>query len=219
MSNRSELRFSAGTGSLLTRFGAVLAGIGTFGLGLVARAESLEVVDEVLEAEHHSGGLPQLNPDSFASQIFWMLLVFAALYYMLQRRILPRFAEVLEEREVKITGDLSRAEELRAEAEAAEASYEASLAEARATAHDALAKAQEHAAEETAKKMAKVDSSIKGRFTKAENKLTEQKQEAYGQLASIVSEAVNDSVGRIAGFSPDQKAVEAAVKKALEARS
>lgn len=179
--------------------------------------QSLEGDAHHPEAEH-VGGLPQMNPAHFASQIFWMLLVFLVLFQILRRRILPRYAEVLEEREEKIAGDLGRAEALRLEAEAAEAHYQASLTEARRVAHEALIKAQEQAAADSASRLAKVDSSIKGRITKAENRIAEEKQAALGELASIVTDAVRDSVDRIAGLKTADDEVESAIRKVMEVR-
>ena len=164
------------------------------------------------------GGLPQFRPEDFASQVFWLLLVFILLYQYLRKRVLPRYSEVLEEREAKISGDLTKAEELRTDAEAASAAYEASLSDARKTAHDAIAKAQEKAAADTAAKLSKVESTIKGRLTKAENKITEQQSAVLAELSTIVSEAVQDSVQRIADIKPDTSTVDKAVKQALEAR-
>lgn len=169
--------------------------------------------------EEGSSGLPQLDPANFTSQIFWMLLVFFLLYQYLRKRILPRYAEVLEEREEKITGDLGMAEQLRSEAEAAQTAYEASLADARKSAHETIVKAQDKAAADMAAKIAKVESTIKGRFTKTENKIAEQQQAVFAELGSIVSEAVHDSVERIANLKPADADIEKAVKQALEARS
>ena len=173
------------------------------------------------EADHGegSGGLPQLDPTKFSSQIFWLLLVFFTLFHILRKRILPRYTEVLEEREEKITGDLARAEELRAEAENAEASYQDSLSEARQAAHAAIAKAQEQAASDTAQRLAKVESSLKGRFTKAENRIAEEKGAAFADLNAIVSEAVKGSVSKIANISASDTDVECVVQTALANRT
>jgi len=164
------------------------------------------------------GGLPQFRVEDFSSQIFWMLLVFLLLYQYLRKRILPRYAEVLEERSEKISGDLNKAEQLQSSAEDARVAFEASLMDARKAAHEAIAKAQEKAAIDTAAKLAKVESSIKGRFTKAENKINEQKLSVFNELGSIVSDAVQDSVKRIADIEPSHDTVDKAVKQALEAR-
>ncbi|MEO0392467.1 MAG: hypothetical protein AAF213_04375 [Pseudomonadota bacterium] len=186
-------------------------------LGLYAH-DAATVLAAEPEAES-KGGLPQFNPENFSSQVFWLLLVFFLLFQYLRKRVLPRYTEVLEERSEKITGDLSTAEEVRAEAEAAEAAYEASLSEARAAAHDAIAKAQEKANADTAAKLAKVESTIKGRLTKAENKINEQQTEVFGELSAIVSDAVQDSVERIAQMKPNKATVTKAVDQAMEGLS
>lgn len=191
---------------------AVIAGAGSAWL-MTASALAAEAEKE------GSGGLPQLDPANFSSQIFWMLLVFFLLFQYLRKRVLPRYTEVLEEREEKIVGDLSRAEELRAEAEAAEASYQASLADARQSAHAAITKAQEQAASDTAQRLAKVESSLKGRFTKAENRIAEEKGAAFAELNSIVSDAVKDSVAKIANISPADADVQGVVTTALSDRT
>ena len=36
------------------------------------------------------GGMPQLNPDYWFSQIFWVILIFGILYVILWRKILPK---------------------------------------------------------------------------------------------------------------------------------
>ena len=49
-----------------------------------------------------SGGLPQLDYSTWASQIFWLFLVFGALYFVLATFILPRLREGLSERSDRI---------------------------------------------------------------------------------------------------------------------
>ncbi len=44
------------------------------------------------------GGLPQLKPENFAPQLFWLAITFFLLYLILSRVALPRIGEVIEER-------------------------------------------------------------------------------------------------------------------------
>ena len=46
--------------------------------------------------------MPQFNPAWFASQVFWLAIVFIALYYVLSRVLLPRLAETIDQRAAKI---------------------------------------------------------------------------------------------------------------------
>jgi len=103
---------------------------------------ALLVVGPVLaaEGEHHSKGLPQLNPASYASQIFWLIVTFGLLLWLMSKVALPRVAEVLEARQEKISNDLEKAGSLKAEAEAVMQAYEKALTDARGNAQRELAK-------------------------------------------------------------------------------
>ena len=63
--------------------------------------------DECFGAE---GGMPQLNPEYWVSQIFWVILIFGTLYVILWRTILPKINENLENRKSQILTDLDDAQ-------------------------------------------------------------------------------------------------------------
>ena len=86
--------------------------------------------------------VPQIDPSTFATQIFWLIVAFVTLYWLLSRRALPRLTEVLEARQDRIAADLDEAERLRREAEAALTSYQAAIAKAQDEAHALLAETQ-----------------------------------------------------------------------------
>src|SRR4030095_9841622 len=81
------------------------------------------------------GGLPQLNPEHFAGQIFWLAITFGLLFILLSRVTLPKIASGLSARKSRIAGDLSGAELSKKNASSALAEYEAALAQARGKAH------------------------------------------------------------------------------------
>ena len=62
--------------------------------------------------------MPQLNPEFFVSQLFWLVVSFSFLLVFLWRISLPRIGSVLDKRERKINDDISAAKKLQAEAEA-----------------------------------------------------------------------------------------------------
>ena len=61
--------------------------------------------------------MPQLNPEFFVTQLFWLVVTFSFLLVFLWRISLPRIGSVLEKRERKINEDLTAAKELQSEAE------------------------------------------------------------------------------------------------------
>ena len=59
------------------------------------------------------GGMPQLNPDYWISQVFWVILIFGTLYVILWKTILPKINENLENRKSKILIDLDEAQKFK----------------------------------------------------------------------------------------------------------
>ncbi|MEC8291305.1 MAG: hypothetical protein VXZ78_04375, partial [Pseudomonadota bacterium] len=71
--------------------------------------------------------MPQLDPTSFPSQLFWLAVCFGTMLLVLSVFVLPRITRTLTARQGQIEGDLQAAEKLRADAEAALAAYDAAL--------------------------------------------------------------------------------------------
>jgi len=77
------------------------------------------------------GGMPQLNPDYWISQIFWVMLIFGTLYVILWRTILPKINENLENRKSQILTDLDEAQELKNQSEKKISEYNMILSKAK----------------------------------------------------------------------------------------
>ena len=62
-------------------------------------------------------GMPQLNPEFWISQIFWLTLVFGTLYVLLANFILPKISANLESRKTQISDNIEAADKQRKESE------------------------------------------------------------------------------------------------------
>ena len=72
-------------------------------------------VNKVFAAE--SGGMPQLNPEFWVSQIFWLTITFGLLYIFLSKLILPKISANLEFRKSQISDNIEAADRQREESE------------------------------------------------------------------------------------------------------
>jgi len=59
------------------------------------------------------GGMPQLNPEFWASQIFWLILIFSSLYIIIWKIFLPKITDSIENRKSRVIGDLNGAQNLK----------------------------------------------------------------------------------------------------------
>ena len=64
-----------------------------------------------------SGGMPQLDPEFWLSQIFWLILTFGFLFIVLSKFILPKISENLENRKSRILENIEIADKQRKDSE------------------------------------------------------------------------------------------------------
>src|SRR5258708_4640110 len=92
--------------------------------------------------------MPQLDVATFVPQLVWLAVIFGVLYLLMARVGLPRGGGAIEARRHRVDGDLARAAQLKAEAEAVMAAYQETLAKARAEAQAAVRETTERMAAE-----------------------------------------------------------------------
>ena len=62
-------------------------------------------------------GMPQLNPEFWPSQIFWLILIFSILYIIIWKIFLPKIVYSVENRKSRIVNDLHETQQLKENAE------------------------------------------------------------------------------------------------------
>jgi len=158
--------------------------------------------------------MPQLDPASFPSQLFWLAVCFGTMLLVLSVFVLPRITRTLTTRQGRIDGDLQAAENLRADAEAALAAYDAALQQAR---NNALALAQEMRAEiqaETDRQKAELDARLAEEAQKAEARLQAVRDAALGGLEVAARYVVGDVMQAVGLGAPGDTDIDAALKAA-----
>ncbi len=160
--------------------------------------------------------MPQLefsNPLIF-SQVFWLLVIFGALYLIVSKAALPPVASVLEERAGRIAADLERAGALKEEADRAMAEAEKALAKARAEAQAAIRASLERAKAEAAKAEADQAARLARQLAEAEARIAEARAKAEAAIGEVAVAAAQAATARLIGISPDLARVQAAVADA-----
>lgn len=163
--------------------------------------------------------MPQFEPSSFASQIFWLVVCFAVVFLFAWRVALPRISATIDNRHQRIDGDIARAEELASEAEEVLAAYEAELAEARAGAQEQLHQAAEAATAEAEQRNAVLTEKLSADAEAARQRINEAQQAATSNVAELVEDIASQAVERLIGVAPDGGAVRKAVDDAVGGRT
>ena len=158
--------------------------------------------------------MPQLDPSSFGSQLFWLAVTFVMLYVVLSVLVLPRITSTLARRSDQLDGDLAEAESLRAQAQAALEAYEESLAQARAK---ALSLAQEMRVEvqaETDRQKAELDAKLAEEAAKVVARLEQARETAMAGLRDAAFELIGDVLTSVGADKADDAAINAALDAA-----
>lgn len=165
-----------------------------------------EVADALGAGAHEaeaSSGLPQFDPSSFASQIFWLLIAFCVLYTVFSRRTLPDLSSIIENRKNHIQSDLEQAENLTSQAEIVQATYEKGLNGAREQAtnminamHDDM---QTKKNDQTEAFRVRSENDVRA----AEERLNTAKDKAMSEISDIVAEVAAQAVEKIIGVPTD----------------
>lgn len=157
------------------------------------------------EAHAEKGGLPQFEPDWFASQIFWLIIAFAALYLIFAKKTLPEISSVIENRKDHIQSNLESAEKLTAEADTVHDEYVAGLQNSQAKAVEEIQKAESTMKEKSATAMENFRGRSESELQAAENRIMAAKDAAMGDMNAIATDAAHVAVKKIIGSSDASK--------------
>ncbi|MEL6768958.1 MAG: F0F1 ATP synthase subunit B' [Pseudomonadota bacterium] len=162
--------------------------------------------------EHGSSGLPQLDFNTWPSQVIWAAVALFVLYKVLARYAIPRISGIIEERADTIADDLDRAEEFRRRAHEAEEAYDRALAEARSKAQAIAAETRAEVQKEIDAAMAKADAEIAARAAESEKRIGEIRAQASEAASEVASEVAEALVGRLLPEAQNADAIKSAVK-------
>jgi F-type H+-transporting ATPase subunit b len=166
------------------------------------------------EAAGHggSGGLPQFDPHWWAGQIFWLVIIFVALYVALSKVLLPKVGNAIDAREGKISGDIADARRLKQEAEAQAAAAAEDMAQARAKAHKVAAEAKAKSAAASSERQAAEEAKLNERLNAAETEIRAARDKAMGNVKTIAVETAQAIIEKLTGDTVTAADVQAAAK-------
>lgn len=160
-------------------------------------------------------GLPQLDFSTFGNQIFWLVVTLVVIYLILSRVALPRIAGVLAERSGTISNDLAAAEELKANAVAAEEAYNQALSDARAEAAKIVASTKADMKAELDAAIAKADAEISQKTAESEKVISEIRATALESVEEVAKNTAMALVSALGG-KEDAKTIDAAVSNEMK---
>lgn len=155
--------------------------------------------------------MPQFDPASFVSQLFWFGVFFALLYFAVVRPTLPKVGKVIDARETQVAADLDRAEAAKGAAYTLRADHEAAMKAARDAAQAAVAQARDAAARASDAQMKALAARLDADADAAAASLDLARASARSGLEATVSELVGEAVAKLTGIEVTPADVSAAL--------
>jgi F-type H+-transporting ATPase subunit b len=154
---------------------------------------------------------------TYASQIFWLLIVFGLIYFVIGKGMMPKIEATVEARDRKIADDLAAAQAAHAKADELEAAHRVKMEEARAAVLAATTAAKQASAKESEKSVKAADAVLADKAAAAEASLNAAKTEALTHVEAVAAEATQELVAKVAGLTVDEGTARGAVNAVLAA--
>ena len=164
---------------------------------------------EVFAAE--SGGMPQLNPEFWVSQIFWLIITFGILYIVLSKFILPKISSNLELRKSQIQENIETAEKQREMSEVKLKEYDEILLKSKLEAKNIFKNAREKVIKDINKKKEILDKQIDEEISNAEEEIKTLKKDATDKINKIAIETSSDLLKKLIGTEINNSSISAIV--------
>jgi F-type H+-transporting ATPase subunit b len=158
-----------------------------------------------------SGGMPQLNPEFWISQIFWLTLTFGDLYLFLSKFILPKISNNLESRKSKILENIEAAEKQRESSETKLKEYEEIVSKSKLEAKNIFNQAREKALKDIHSKKEVLDKQIDEEIGKAEDEIKTLQSGAADKINKIAIDTSSELIQKLIGAEVNNSSISAIV--------
>ena len=177
----------------------------TFGLG----------VSYSLGAEE---GMPQLNPEFWYAQIFWLVIIFLVLYISIWKVFLPKISNSIENRKSKIIKDLNDTQKIKEQAEKKLQEYNKILQDSKNEAKKIIEENRKKLDDDIEKKKKIFYSEIEKELIDAEQEIEKTKKTSSISINKIASEISSEIIRKIIGAEVNLSSVAAIVENISKER-
>jgi len=158
-------------------------------------------------------GMPQLDPKYWASQAFWLILVFTILYFSISKFYLPKIKNNLDDRENRIKDDIEDANKSKELSEKKFKEYEKILEDAKKEVIKIQIESKIKLDKDIYEKKEKIEKEIQKELIQAQKEIAELKKNSISDIHKISKEIVVNIIENISGDKLNESSVKAAVEE------
>ena len=158
-------------------------------------------------------GMPQLNPEFWASQIFWLLLIFSILYIVIWKIFLPKITDSIENRKSKVVNDLNEANKLKETAENKLKEYNLIIEQSKKDAKKIFQDSKKELDQNIEKKRSKFNEEIEKEIEIVEKEIIKLKHSSLESVSKIATETSVELIKQIIDTEVNNSNVSAIVNE------
>ena len=158
--------------------------------------------------------MPQLNPEFFLSQIFWLVITFSFLLIFLWRISLPRINSVLEKRENKINNDIKAAKQLQIEAEKIQNQIEQKLHNSKEQNISLIKNSTVDLQNKASEELLKLDNDLNKKIEKSAKIIENNKKESLKQIHEQIHDITKLTLSKLSSVQINNQEIIESVAKA-----
>ena len=159
-----------------------------------------------------SGGMPQLNPEFWISQIFWLIITFGILFIVLTKVILPKISDNLETRKSQILENIETADKQKEESQKKIDEYEKIILDSKLKAKSYFNEAREKILDDINKKRAALEKDLDEEISEVEKELSDLKQKSGEKINKIAAETSAELIKELIGEEVNSSSIAAIVE-------
>ena len=156
--------------------------------------------------------MPQLNPEFFVSQLFWLAVFFSFLLIFLWRVSLPRISLVLEKRQRKIDENLLSAKMLQEQAQEIESNINNEISKAKQDADEKIKKAISSLQSDVSTKLSTLDEELEIKISNSEKEILKSKESQMKNIDNEIANITKITVSKITNLNISESEIEQAIK-------
>ena len=157
-------------------------------------------------------GMPQLDPKYWASQGFWLILVFTILYISIAKFYLPKIKNNLDNRENRIKDDLDDANKFKELSESKLKEYEKILENARKEVIKIHIESKNTLDKDIKTKKETIEKEIEKEILKAQKEISDLKKNSITDIQKISENIASNIIESISGDKLNENSIKAAVE-------
>ncbi len=158
-----------------------------------------------------SGGMPQLNPEFWLSQIFWLVVTFGILFIILSKIILPKVSNNLENRKSQIKENIETAEKQRLDSEKKIEEFDKIILNSKLEAKNYFNEAREKILNDLDKKKQTLENEINSEIQLAEKEISDLRNNSSKKINLIAVQTCEDIVKQLIGVQVNNSSISAIV--------